>query len=87
MRPDTRDKPKMTVVRMKDKARVLHQILNDAIFHKAGSKDSISKGHQFYLCHLLAEAKINLPNLVFNNFRKYVVHRDSINAIPFGVLL
>ena len=44
---------KITASKMHDKARVLHQLLNKAILHKAGSKDLVSTVHAFYLCHLM----------------------------------
>lgn len=87
MRANTIRQPKWILSRMKDDARVLHQILNMAILHKVSSKDNISMSHKFYLCHLLTEAPINLPNLLLTNFRMYVVHRENSTTIPYGVLL
>lgn len=87
MREDIRQNPKIIVMRMKNEGRVLHQTLNKAIFHKAGSKGFVSKSHQFCLCHFLIEAKINVPNILFNAFKSYVVNWENSNAIPFGVIL
>ena len=44
---------KFVASQMHDKTRVLHQLLNKEILHKAGSKDSFSSIHAFYLCHLM----------------------------------
>lgn len=87
MRADTRREPKWVSSRMKDKARVLHHILNIAFLHMAWSKDNIYRSHKFRHCHLMTEAKINLPHLLFTNFRKYVVHKEISTAIPYSVFL
>ena len=63
---------KITTSKMHDKARVLHQLLNKAILHKAGSKDSVSTIHSFCLCHLMLCQQINLPSLLFKNFKRNV---------------
>lgn len=87
MRPDTGDKAEWKAANMKDEARVLHQILNKAIIHKSGSKNNIFMTHKFCLCHLFIEAAVNMPNLLFNLFRNYVLNKDKSTAIPYAVLL
>ena len=78
---------KITASEMNDKARVLHQLLNKAVLHKAGSKDLVSTVHAFCLCHLILCQQINLPSLLFKNFKRSVQGKGKKTTISYGVLL
>lgn len=72
---------------MTSQARITHQVLNILILHKLGSKDSISALHEFLQVNLLSQRKINLPAVLFENFKKFVNRREKLTVIPYGPLL
>ena len=78
---------KITASKMNDKARVLHQLLKKAVLHEAGSKDSVSTVHAFCLCHLMLCQQVNLPSLLFKNFKRSVQGKGKKTTISYGVLL
>lgn len=74
-------------VLMRDEARVLNQILNKAILHKDGSKDSILDLHTFLMTHLIGGHKINLPYLLFERFKEHCIDVVNVKTITFAILL
>lgn len=72
---------------MVDKARVLHQIFNKMILRKTRSKDYVSSVHAFLPVHMLICHKINLPSVMFVNFRRNTSGKGKKTVIPYGALL
>lgn len=55
------------------------------ILHKLGSKDFVSTLHEFLLVNLLSFKEVNLPNVLFTNFKKNVNKR--VNKLSFHMEL
>ncbi|KAG5068565.1 hypothetical protein JHK85_000942 [Glycine max] len=72
---------------MCEQAKILANILNKSVLHKAGSKTTLSDLHKFFLFHLMENLPFDFPYTIYINILRNLKGLGGLNIIYYASLI
>ena len=70
-----------------EKVKIWANILNKSVFHKVGSKISLSDLHKFVFFHLMENLPFDLPHIIYINILRNFKGLGGLDDIYYAALI